>query len=114
MHGRVLVVGIVDGFPVGLLEHFQQFLLHLDRKSDLITELSGVFQLRKPPLIRKPPPIRYLLGKRGGFLIRHFQTSPPQAENFGVFGVLQRGNRVENAFPGRLRAAGAKIFRLRR
>ena len=32
----------------------------------------------------------------------------------GFVGVLQSGNRVENVFPGRLRAAGAKNSRLRR
>ena len=70
--------------------------------------------VKKAGCYKKAPPIRYPLGKRGGFLIRHFLISPPQAENFGVFDVLRRGNRVENAFPGRLRAAGAKFFRLRR
>ena len=70
--------------------------------------------LRKPPLIRKPPLLGTFLQKGGGFLVRHFSISPPQVEIFEVFGVLRRGNRVENAFPGRLRAAGAKNFRLRR
>ena len=63
---------------------------------------------------KKAPPFMYPLEQRGGFLIRHFLISPPQAENFGGFDVLQRENRVENVFPGRLRAAGAKKFRLRR
>ena len=50
----------------------------------------------------------------GGFLIRHFLISPPQAENFGVFDVLRRENRVENAFPGGLRPAAANFFPLGR
>lgn len=43
--------------------------------------ISDLFQLRKPPHIRKPPPLRYISEQRGGFLNR----IPPEAENFGDF-----------------------------
>ena len=69
---------------------------------------------KKAPPYKKAPPFMYLLEQRGGFLIRHFHLARRRRKILGFFVVLRRGNRVENAFPGLLRAAGAKIFRLRR
>ena len=80
-----------------------------------LTRWSASQHFKKAPLIKKPPPpFMYLLEQRGGFLIRHFLLARRRRKFLGVFGVLRRGNRVENAFPGLLGAAGAKNFRLRR
>ena len=56
--------------------------------------ISGEFHLRKPPVIRKPPPlVAPRSGTRGGFLI-----TPPEAENFCKYKCIINSAGGENCY----------------
>ena len=69
-----------------------------------------VFQLRKPPLIRKPPPLRGRSEQRGGFLIRDFGDWPAAGEKFEVFHQFSVQKSCKNDVFERLGRRRLQIF----